>query len=549
MAKDRTLREEIDRLSEAVRKLETRIQHLEHGVQHESVSPQGSLPPLLPANMAEAAENMEFRIGQFWFAKAGIVVLAIGILFLLTFPYQNLPPYLPSMMGYILVGIIFIISYLGQKSFALISRYLLGGGLLLLYFSTLRLHYFSEVAIIQNKTVLIFLLLFTVGFSYYVAIGRKSVYFASLAASLGYITAIVSEHSYALFMLLTLLSAPIVFLKRKFNWKELLIYGIICTYFVHFLWFINNPFLGHTPRLMASPESNLLFILLYMSIFALENLLSPRENGEDGYAIVNTFLNSGGGFSLFLLVTVTQFPHHLFYLHLTASFLLLAFSIFFWIREKSKYSTFIYAILGYTTLSVAIIAQFKVPGAFIWLCWQSLLVISTALWFRSKIIVLANIIIFLIIFLGYLSLAKNIGMESLGFGIVALLSGRIMNWKKHRLELKTEFMRNSYLTTAFFMIPYSLYHIVPSGYLGLSWVAVALFYYLISITLKNKKYRWMALLTLLLTVFYILIIGIARLDPVYRIISFMVLGVVLLITSIIYTRMKTKSGTDDKDVV
>jgi len=140
-----------------------------------------------------------------------------------------------------------------------------------------------------------------------------------------------------------------------------------------------------------------------------------------------------------------------------------------------------------------------------------------------------------------LALGKDMGVEGLSFGLVALLSARIMNWQKHRLELKTEFMRNSYLITAFFMIPYSLYQIVPTGYISLSWVAIALFYYLLSMFLNNKKYRWMALFTLLLTVLYILIIGIAKLDPIYRIVSFIVLGIVLLGLSIVYTKMKTKS--------
>jgi uncharacterized membrane protein len=89
---------------------------------------------------------------------------------------------------------------------------------------------------------------------------------------------------------------------------------------------------------------------------------------------------------------------------------------------------------------------------------------------------------------------------------------------------------------------------VPKGYISLSWLGVAIIYYILSITLKNKKYRWMALSTLLLTVTFILIVGIAQLEPVYRIISFIIIGLVLLITSIIYTRVKSKneSNKDEK---
>jgi hypothetical protein len=196
-------------------------------------------------------------------------------------------------------------------------------------------------------------------------------------------------------------------------------------------------------------------------------------------------------------------------------------------------------------LSVAIIAQFERPEYFIWLSWQSILVITTAIWFRSKFIVVANFLIFLIIFISYLFITTEISMVSLGFGVVALMSARIMNWKKHRLELKTELMRNSYLATAFFIFPYTLYHLVPGGYVILAWVAISLLYYIASLLLKNNKYRWMAVLTILLTVVYIFIIGIINLEGVLRITSFLVLGIILISLSLIYTRIKSKSTSAD----
>jgi hypothetical protein len=161
--------------------------------------------------------------------------------------------------------------------------------------------------------------------------------------------------------------------------------------------------------------------------------------------------------------------------------------------------------------------------------------------------VVANFIIFLIIFLSYLFLTTDLSIVSLGFGIVALLSARIMNWQKHRLELKTEFMRNAYLATAFIIIPYTLYHLVPGGYVILAWVSASLFYYILSLLLKNNKYRWMAVLTILLTVVYIFIIGIINLEGVLRITSFLVLGILLISLSLIYSRIISKTGSKDKE--
>jgi uncharacterized membrane protein len=167
-------------------------------------------------------------------------------------------------------------------------------------------------------------------------------------------------------------------------------------------------------------------------------------------------------------------------------------------------------------------------------------VITTAVWFRSKFIVLANFIIFSIIFISYLILEGSVDLVSLSFGIVALVSARLLNWKKEKLELKTELMRNLYLTAAFIMFPYALYHAVPAGYVGLSWVGVAGLYYLLSIILKNKKYRWMALLTFILTALYLLLIGTINYDPVFRLISFIVLGSALIIVSLLYTKFNNK---------
>ena len=529
-----------------LKKLELRITRIEDHLNLKPIETESEIDsiPFTPDNIEETVNNLEMRIGQYWFAKVGIVLLAIGIVFLLTLPYKGLPSFIPSLIGYSLVAGILTISYLWRKSFSFISSYLLGGGLVLLYFATLRLYFFSSQPVVANKFILVLLLMTVVLFSLILSIRRNSVYLSSLILTLGYIVAIIAGKAIPLFSILTIMSILTVYFYLKKKWNGLFIYGILLTYFIHFIWFINNPFLGNRIQFVSSPEINIYFILLYIVIFSLGNLLRSKETPENNTVISSTFFNSINAFGLYLLITASKFTEHLFLFHILATIIFLILSITFWIKEKSKFSTFFYAITGYSALSIAIIVQFKSPEFFIWLSWQSLLVITTALWFRSKIIVVTNFGIFLIIFLAYIFLAADKGIISLSFGIVALLSARIMNWQKHRLELKTELMRNSYLATAFVAVPYALYHSIPNQYLSLSWVALAVFYYVLSLTLKNKKYRWMALLTLLLSVIYILIIGIIKLTPVFRIISFIVLGLVLLIISLTYTKIKTKTNPD-----
>ena len=98
----------------------------------------------------EREDNLEYRIGQFWFAKVGIVVLIIGFAFLLTLPYENSPSAFPTILGYFFsIGLIALSQY-WRKNFPHISGFILGGGFVLFYFTTLRLYYFSSNPLITS---------------------------------------------------------------------------------------------------------------------------------------------------------------------------------------------------------------------------------------------------------------------------------------------------------------------------------------------------------------------------------------------------------------
>jgi uncharacterized membrane protein len=488
-------------------------------------------------------EALELQIGQNWFARVGIVVLAIGIAFLLTFPYGNVPPVLPSLIGYVLVGGIVVLSRLLRHSFDQISRYLLGGGMLLFYFSTLRLAYFSPEPAVTNATVEHVLLLIVVALNLVVSIRRVSPYLTSMSLTMGYLAALLGSHAYFLFGVLTALSLTVVYTHRRFAWNAVLAFATVMTYFTHFVWAVNNPVLGNRLQMITGTEENLVFVLLYALIFALGTLGRGKDKPESATLGVNSFLNGFGGFGLLLILSLGAYQSHIATWHGLGSVLFLSLGIAFWIRERSLYSTFVYALLGYMALSVAIIDSFPMPDFFVWLCWESIIVLGTAVWFRSRFIVVANFGIYAIVFLAYLIAAPSVSIVSVSFGVVALLSARVLNWQKDRLTLKTEMMRNAYLASALFVIPYALFHSLPAEYVTLSWLLVALLYYIVSRVLKNRKYRWMALVTTGFAVLHVFVIDLVGLDPVYRIISFVVLGTALLVISMVYTRRKAGASS------
>jgi uncharacterized membrane protein len=519
-----------------LKNLEARISRLEA---HLDIPAEVDEQPAAPAvSDEEREEALELQIGQNWFAKAGIVGIAAGIAFLLTFPYSNIPPIIPSLVGYVLVGAIVGLSLLWKKDFDQISRYLLGGGLILLYFTTLRLAYFAPVPALADRTIEVSLLSIVVAVNLTISLRRASPYLTSISLLLGCATALIAHQPYVTLSLLALLAFVSAYAFVRFQWKTVLFIGMILVYFSHLVLAMNNPIAGNPLAFIGGPEPSNLFLLTYVIAFgfgALRGLKDREETIGHAFAAV---LN--GGFALCILFAATSTGQHsdVALWHVALSAVALSIAGGFWRFRRSKYSTFVYAMVGYVALSVAIVAAFARPDFFVWLCWESVLVLVTAVWFRSRFIVVANFVIFLVAFIAYLASAGTVSIVSLSFGVAALLSARILNWQKDRLELHTEMMRNAYLGSALCVIPYALYHSIPSGFVSLSWLLVALTYYAISRVLKLRKYRWMAILTILMTIVYVFVIDLVGLDPTFRIVSFLVLGTALLAVSMIYTRRK-----------
>jgi hypothetical protein len=132
-------------------RIERRLSVIERRLE---LGPDEPQEPPLPATPPEDAEHrqeeLENRIGENWFPKVGITVLIIGVAFLLTFPLPGVPSVLPSLLGYLIAGAALGLAYRWRSSLPEISGYVQGGALVLLYFTTLRLHFFSTDPITDN---------------------------------------------------------------------------------------------------------------------------------------------------------------------------------------------------------------------------------------------------------------------------------------------------------------------------------------------------------------------------------------------------------------
>lgn len=493
------------------------------------------------AARAPEGEEFEFEVGQNWFAVAGILALALGAAFMLSLPYASLPAVIPSLGGAMVAGGLFLLARLWERAFELVSSYLRGAGMALLFFATLRLFFFGAQQVLSTGSFSgRALLVLVVGFNLVFAWRRKSPWLVGLALMMGYAAAVAIGTVGFVLGVVVLLAFLGVVASRYGNWPRLALVGIPLGYATYLVWAIGNPFLSGAFHFTAGSVVAPAIILVAALIHAAASLLRPNRETEDAITCVGALLNCGLGYGLFLVHTAASYAGQFAGAHVVASVIFLGLAILFWTREHSRISTFFYAMTGYAALSMAIMKATVMPEVFVWLSLQSVVVVTTAVWFRSRFIVVANFLIYVAIFIGYVIVAKRETGVSLGFGLVALGSARILNWQRDRLELKTELMRNAYLLSGFVVFPYALYHLVPVSYVGLAWVGLALAYYLLNLVVQNQKYRWMGHTTLLMTMLYQVVVGIKKFDPIYRIVSFLVLGTVLLIVSLSFTRWRAR---------
>ncbi len=530
---------DLNEINETLKALDSRLSRIENylriPVAEEHVEDN---IPQLEAKISKSEEELEMRIGSFWLPKIGVFAFLIGIAFFLTQPLPNVNPFIPPLGTYLLSILIVLLSKKVMKEFADLSGYLFGGSAGIAFIATLRLHYFTATPLIDS-TYVEFILLFLVAASTIAyAVKNQSIYILGLGLLMGYISALITDSPFVLIPVITLLSAFQVMVSIRYEWKGLLAFGIVFSNLFYLSWALNNPFIGKALDISKVNGGLVIFLLLYSLIFSIGILKRKNNQSEEFSDTLITLLNSVGGYFLFLLLTYINKTAVFPFYHVLASAVFLAMACAFWVKERSKDMTYILAMTGYAALSVAIIVQFNRPESFIFLCFQSLIVLSTAIWFRSKFIIFTNFGIFLGTMLAYLFYDFQAGALAVSFGIVGLASARILHWKKNSLDFSTEKIRNGYLLITLIIFPYTFGWYLSSMFAGLAMLALALVYLGISKVLKNIKYRYMSVLTLVISAIYLMILGFTNADVTDKITSFIASGVVLILVSAVYSRMR-----------
>jgi hypothetical protein len=542
---------ELGKIENRLKSLETRLTRLESafvipGKEMLRSSEEQVQPAEVSLNSErtdEAEKGFESQIGQFGLAWLGNIVLLFGIIFLTQ--YLMIQGYrFPSViLGYLVALSIYFLSIYLKKTNVHLSFIFKMNSQVLLFYLTLRLHFFSTTPILSGKPVSVLLLLFLITLQAYLSIREKSQGFAALFVIFTLTTGIVCDAAQFILPLLILSAGGSVYYYYRFKWDTLLIVTIIISYISAFVWLLGNPIIGHPMKLITEQHSGVVYFLGLGAIFSTTLLFRKSDKSEDDFMTGVTFVN-GILFSLLLIFIVLGFfskNYEVLFSGLTIC--CLAYSIVLHSKFDWNFPSAFYALYGFMTMSIAFYGLLGFPRVYLLLAVQSLVVVSMALWFQNKLIVVMNSLLFLMIMITYLISSKSIDDVNFSFALISLVSSRIIDWKKSLLHIETDLMRNLYLIEGFFFVLYALFHAVPKQFITLSWTIAALTYFLLSFVLKNVKYRYMALGTMICSAFYLFLVDLAHIELIYRVLALLFLAAISIGISIYYSnRVKKQSS-------
>ncbi|MFH1159776.1 MAG: hypothetical protein V1733_02370 [bacterium] len=539
----KSIREQLEQLELRIGKLEKKVEVMASHDTFSYMNMEEVIAERGPAPMKSEQDDgslLESKIGEYGLAWLGNIVLFFGIIFLTQYITNLQRPFAAAVMGLISVAGILFLSRSLQKSYSYMSRIFGVFAQLLLFYVTIRLHFFTLNPVIPWKGLAIVLLLLVIGIQVYLFIRRKSEFYAGLALIMSVTVAIISDTTHVMLLVVTLSAAGTTFLFYRYSWYRILIISILLTYLTFFFWILNNPLIGHAMKAVTAHQYTYIYLTACATIFSMVTLI--RQNGlYPDHVVLSSILLNGFSFSALLwLWVMVFFPKDYIWLFLSIAVFCIPFSIVLKKFSPWKYSPALYALYGFVAISITIYGLYNFPRAYLLLSIQSFLVISIALWYRSRIIVVMNVFLFLMILTSYLLTAKSSDLINFSFPVVAFFSARLINWQKERLNLQTELIRNTYLITLFLTMLYALFKAVPGPYVTLSWTLAGLLFFALSILLRNIKYRWMALASVIATALYLFIVDLANVEIIYRIMTFLFLAIISIGISFYYVKKLKK---------
>ncbi len=583
---------EFEQLLELIRELTARVHRLEElvGAQPIPVRPPATLnvpvtrapeakpihqqpptpapTPVYSSPVHSGSEDLESRIGSHWLNRVGIAAVLVGVSFFLDYAFENnwIGPSARVVIGLFAgIAIVWWSERFRKRGYDIFSYSLKSVGIGVLYLSLWAS--FQVYHLLPSNMVLAAMIIVTAS-TCALAVAQNAEVVAVFAIAGGFATpALLStgeNHEIVLFSYLALLDIALLVLTAVKPWGRISILGFIGTLVYYLGWY--NTFYD---RAQLTPT--LICATLFFAIFAAAPLLLLRQSGDQkiplalafangvtyflqGYVMLNAISSTEtAGFALLLatayLLLIRLTPStsdaadslRLMHLALAIGLITVAIPIRLeghsitigWLVESAAL-LWVAGRLKSALLNAFAIASLTL-GVLRLLLWDNFTPATLLFNERMTVYVMA------IAVLGYAAY-ENANQEDEArrkIAAVAIVALNIVALRGLSLEVADYYSRQmavgNYLSPRTLLQRRSVLIARDFTYSAL-WMAYGALLMIIGFWRTSAFVRWQALVLIALTIVKVFVYDTSQLDHVYRILSFIALGVLLLVISFAYQR-------------
>jgi uncharacterized membrane protein len=552
MPPENALLEKLDSISSRLDSLENRLSKIENS-QSPSYIPAPPKPSMDYSFQAQEKkpieeESFEMRVGSQWLSKIGITALVVGVSLFLINSLQYFGAAEKIMIG-ILVSLILIgLGHYLDTHVKKFGQVVLGGGFAILYFTIYAMHFFDNVRLVDNQAaVLVMLSLTAISFLIY-ALKRNLENMVYISISLVFLSANLGNIQYFSLASLVIFTAIAVFVSSLKNYRGVLFFSIIASYLTVFRWLFNN-FLTDGNGVVFL----VIFSFIYYLIFALATDYFFRENKEEDILDTNALvlLNSISFFGVTALSLNTRYSGNIMEMTLLAfCFLNLGISVIY--QFVSKVGNLFRPYFGLGIIALFFYLPLVLDKVYLPLGW-GLLALAFVIYgglfgtIRTRTIGLAVFVFAFLSIFDLHSISDLFNGSILFYLFIFALTFECISRFYANYQLKTREGDNSesddQLISAYSILSVGatiafIYNLVDANMLTLSWGVAGFVIPMIGFLINDKVYRRAGLFLLLMATAKLFLIDFADLDGEIKVISFIVLGIILLAISYGYNRYK-----------
>ena len=543
------LRERVQRLEALVATLEARLHQVEAkgAAAAPALKPESAPPPVAPRT-AESPDkgDLEAHLGTYWLSRVGIVALITGIAYLITYHFGELGVFVRVVLGYVLSAGLGAFGLWLSKRYSLFGRIVFGGGLALAYFVTYALHFIPSVRVIDSQALALVLLAGLVVGIVIIAHRMHSETVAGIALFLGLHTGMLSEITSFTLMSTTLLAAGALFFLVKNRWVIVPLSSLVAVYSTHVNWALRSGTLAPGAPSSERLALSLGFLAVYFLLFSVALLARPRELSVRAclaFALINWVgllglgayeverQNHANVFTFILVVALAQG---------------VAAAVARW---RQAPSALLHAYLSLAALTFALALSSQYSGVTLVASWMVTGVVTglSARATASPILRWVGVGILLMGLVGTWFIPNSppvLYAVAFVFFLLVERSGTLAaTWLPAPDALQRQgLLRALCAGGAALGLVWLVGQEMPSGLTTLGWVVAAFGMFAVGFALSERRYRISGLGVLALALGRLLIVDLAKLPIDQRVITFILLGVILLIISYTYTRLRDRKG-------